>query len=199
MTGQNPSPFGNAPAPTNTTGVQTAPNPSAQSFTPGAVVIATVVGLILGVIGTLFGGWLTAPPPTALAAQSGTGTTLTAPTNCPTGDKIYQARINGDEGQEVKDGKLVPGDERVLVKAKYDGGSARDVTIKVSARKAGVKPVIDGIHAWTPQAVEPGETLKHTIIRYAVQSGVNETVLEQTKTVHGKDTTVFVCVAVGPR
>lgn len=200
MSTTNPNPFGTEPAPvatpaTSSAGSQTPARPEPQGYSAVALIIAALLGLVLGVSGAMFVDYHITPPPTALAAQSGTGTTLSAPTTCPTGDKVYQARINGDEGEEVKDGKLVPGSERVLVKAKYDSfGRASDVTVKVAALAGGDKPVIDSIHAWTPQAAKPGDALKHTIIRYAVQRNADETVLEQTKTVHGKDTTVFVCV-----
>lgn len=189
MSTTNPNPFGTKPA----------PNPSAQSFTPGAVVIAMVLGLILGVIGTLFVGWLTTPAPMALVAQMGTGTTLTAPAGCATGDKVYQLAINGEEGKEVKGTDLAPGAERVTAKARFnDQGHAKDIVVEVSAREGKTQSVISAIYSWTPMAASPGDLLEHQVVRYAVPPKASKATLQDTKVALGKDTTLFVCEATDP-
>ena len=86
----DPNPFGNPhPAPvatpaTSSAGSQTPARPEPQGYSAVALIIAALLGLVLGVSGAMFVDYHITPPPTALAAQSGTGTTLTAPTNCPT-------------------------------------------------------------------------------------------------------------------
>lgn len=122
-------------------------------------ILLMVVSLLSGVVITLFVQLLFKPPPQALVAQVGSGTSMTVPATCAANDQIYQVAVNGGEGMRVMAGKLTSGDLVVTATAKFtESGTADAVVVEARARDAKTaQPIVMAIYAWTaPANTTPG-------------------------------------------
>lgn len=163
------------------------------------VLIASVIAAFSAFIFLIASVYWFASIPQAIVAQVDTGTALTAPTKCPTGDHVYVATINGREGMELVNGTATPGKVKVWIRGTYDrdSGSTSSIALNAETRSGDApKPVIDSVYAWSPLANTTLNTApSYEVVRYAVPKGTARVQLEPAKAAFNSATVVFACLA----